>query len=128
MQSIKNIVGKEFNTAKGVITVTEFNEFNATLFNKKVLSHKMRRIQGKKHKIGTYEINKISLSCFDYKIFVIDDGIHTLAYYHEDFRKQILTDYQKEGEIQEILIKKKRFSQMITNKDRCVQINSPQVG
>ena len=127
MQSIKNIVGKEFNTAKGVITFTEFNEFNAT-FNKKVLRHKMRRIQGKKHKIGTYEINKISLSCFDDKIFVIDDGIHTLAYYHEDFRKQILTDYQKEGEIQEILIKKKRFSQMITNKDRCVQINSPQVG
>ena len=70
-----------------MITVTEFNEFNATLFNKKVLSHKMRRIQGKKHKIGTYEINKISLSCFDDKIFVIDDGIHTLAYYHEDFRK-----------------------------------------
>ena len=48
MQSIKNIVGKEFNTSKGVITVTEFNEFNATLFNKKVLRHKMRRIQGKK--------------------------------------------------------------------------------
>ena len=44
----KNIVGKEFNTAKGEITRTEFNEFNATLFNKKVLRHKMRRIQGKK--------------------------------------------------------------------------------
>ena len=29
-------------------TVTEFNEFKATLFNKKVLRHKMRRIQGKK--------------------------------------------------------------------------------
>ena len=25
----------------------------------------MKRIQGKKHKIGTYEIYKISLSCFD---------------------------------------------------------------
>ena len=83
----KNIVGKEFNTAKGEITLTEFNEFNATLFNKKVLRHKMRRIQGKKHKIRTYKINKISFSCFDDKIFVIDDGIHTLAYYHEDFTK-----------------------------------------
>ena len=60
MQSIKNIDGEEFNTAKGVITVTEFNEFNATLFNKKVLRHKMRKIQGKKHKIGICEINKIS--------------------------------------------------------------------
>ena len=49
-----------------------------TLFNKKVLWHQMRRIQGKKHKLGTHEINKISLSCFDDKIFVLDDGIHTL--------------------------------------------------
>ena len=48
MQSIKNIDGEEFNTAKGMNTVTEFNEFKATLFNKKVLRHKMRRIQGKK--------------------------------------------------------------------------------
>ena len=27
----------------------------------------MKIIQAKKHKIGTYEINKISLSCFDDK-------------------------------------------------------------
>ena len=47
----------------------------------------MRRIQGKKHKMGTYEINKISLSVFDDKIFVLDDGIHTLAYFHKDLKK-----------------------------------------
>ena len=46
----------------------------------------MRRIQGKKHKMGTYEINKISLSVFDDKIFVLDDGIHTLAYFHKDLK------------------------------------------
>ena len=40
------------------------------------------RIQSKKHKIGTYEIKKISLSCFDDKILVSDDGIHTIAYFH----------------------------------------------
>ena len=44
----------------------------------------MRRIQGKKHKMRTYEINKISLSIFDDKRFVVDDGIHTLAYFHKD--------------------------------------------
>ena len=44
----------------------------------------MRRIQAKKHKIGTYEIDKISLSCFDDKRFVLDDEIHTLAYFHVD--------------------------------------------
>ena len=41
----------------------------------------MKRIQAKKHKIGTYEIDKISLSCFDDKRYVLDDGIHTLAYF-----------------------------------------------
>ena len=45
--------GKESNTAKGVNIATEFNEFKDTLLNKKVLRHKMRRIQSKKHKLGT---------------------------------------------------------------------------
>ena len=39
----------------------------------------MKRIQAKKHKKGTYQINKISLSCFDDKRQVLDDGIHTLT-------------------------------------------------
>ena len=43
----------------------------------------MKRIQSKKHKIGTYEINKIQLSCFDDKRFVLNDGIYTLAYFHK---------------------------------------------
>ena len=51
MYSRKNIDGKESNRAKGVNIATEFNEFKDTLFNKKVLRHKMRNIQGKKHKI-----------------------------------------------------------------------------
>ena len=53
---------------------------------KKNIRHKMKRIQAKKHKIGTYEIDKISLSCFDDKRSVLDDGAHThtLAYFHKD--------------------------------------------
>ena len=47
----------------------------------------MRRIQGKKSKMGTYEINKISLSVFDDKRFVLDECIHTLAYFHKDLKK-----------------------------------------
>ena len=47
----------------------------------------MKRIQAKKHKIGTYEIDKISLSCFDDKRFVLDDGVHTLDYFHKDSSK-----------------------------------------
>ena len=47
----------------------------------------MRRIQSKKHKLGTYEINKILLSCFDDKRFVLNDGIHRLAYFLKDLKK-----------------------------------------
>ena len=35
MYSMRNIDGKEFNTAKGVNIATEFSEFKDTLFNKK---------------------------------------------------------------------------------------------
>ena len=47
----------------------------------------MSRIQAKNHKLETYEINKVSLSCFDDKRFVLNDGIHTLAYFHKDLKK-----------------------------------------
>ena len=50
----------------------------------------MKRIQSKKHKIGTYEVHKISLSCFDDKKFVFDDGIHKIASFHKKLKKQIL--------------------------------------
>ena len=44
----------------------------------------MKRIQSKKHQLGTYEIEKISLSCFDEKRYLLDDEIHTLAYFKKD--------------------------------------------
>ena len=43
----------------------------------------MKRIQTKKHKIGIHEIDKISLSSFDDKIFILDYEVHTLAYFHK---------------------------------------------
>ena len=39
----------------------------------------MKRIKSKEHKSETYEIDKISLSCFDNKRYVLDNGIYTLA-------------------------------------------------
>ena len=44
----------------------------------------MKKIQSKKHKLGTYDIDKISLSCFHNKRYVLDDGIHTLSYFHKN--------------------------------------------
>ena len=81
MYSMKYIDGKETNTAKRVNIATEFNEFKDTLFNQKILRHKVRTIQTKKHKTGTYEINKTSLSCFDDKRSVSKNGIPTPAYF-----------------------------------------------
>ena len=45
------------------------------------------KIQSKKLKTGTYEIIKISLSCFDNKRFVSDDETDTLAHFYKDLRK-----------------------------------------
>ena len=86
MYSMKNIDGKVSNTAKGVNIVTDFNELKDNLFNKKIIRHKMRKIQDKKHKMGTQEINKITLSVFDEKKLVLNDGIYTLAYFDKDLK------------------------------------------
>ena len=66
--------------------VLQLNLINLKMFYliKKNIRHKMKRIQSKKHKLGTYEIDKISLSYFDDKRYVLDDEIRTLAYFHKD--------------------------------------------
>ena len=56
--------------------------FKLSLMNIKMfclIRHKMKRIQSKKHKIGTYDVNKI-LSCFDDKRYLVNDGITSWAY------------------------------------------------
>ena len=62
--------GEEVNTAKGVNILTEFSEYKNVLFSKKLLRHKMKRIQSKLHKIGIYDVYKITLSCFDDKRYI----------------------------------------------------------
>ena len=57
MYSIKNIDGKECNTTKRVSIATDFDKFKDVLFNEKIIRHKMKRIQSKKHKLRTYEID-----------------------------------------------------------------------
>ena len=62
---------------KNAVTTISHNEYKDVLLNNKYLRHLMDRIQSKTL-IGTYEINKISLSCFDYKMFILnnaDDGL-----------------------------------------------------
>ena len=49
MYSIKKIDGSESSNAKGANIATEFNEFKNVLFNKKIITHKMKRVNAKKH-------------------------------------------------------------------------------
>ena len=48
MYSIKKINDSESSTTKVVNIATEFNAFKDVLFNKKVIRHKMKRMQAKK--------------------------------------------------------------------------------
>ena len=54
------------------------------MFNTKI----MKRIQVILHRIGNYDVSKISLSCFDHKRYILDDGINSLAYFHKDIGNQ----------------------------------------
>ena len=64
---------------KNVVSTISHNEYKDVLLNDKYLRHLMNRIQSKDHRIGTYEINKISLSCFDDKIYMQNKGCDGLA-------------------------------------------------
>ena len=61
---------------KNVATTISHDEYRD---NEKCLRHSMNRIKSKDHKIGTYEINKISFFCFDYQIYIQKNGWDRLA-------------------------------------------------
>ena len=73
----------EHEKAKGVnrniVPTISHKEYKDILLKRKYSRHSMNKIQSKDHKIGTYEINKISLSCFDDKIYIQNDGCDGLV-------------------------------------------------
>ena len=85
----------EVNAEKGVNISIGFNEYEDFLLNEKIIRHKMKRIQNKKHKICTYDVNKISLSCFDDERYILNDGITALAYFHKNLKDLKLKRYKK---------------------------------
>ena len=64
---------------KNVVVTTRPNEYKDVLLNNKCIKHSMNRIQSKDHRTRTYEINKISLSCFDDEIYIQVNGYDGLA-------------------------------------------------
>ena len=55
---------------KNVVATISHNEYKDHLLNNKRIRHSKNRNRSKDHRIGTYEINKISLPCFDDKIYI----------------------------------------------------------
>ena len=68
----KNIIKKD---------ITHEN-YKQTLFENKQIHHKMKTIRSQNHQLGSYEINKVSLSCFDDKRYILEDGVKSYAYGH----------------------------------------------
>ena len=45
-------------------------DYKRTLLNEEQMHHKMKTIRSQRHQLGSYEINKVSLSCFDDKLSI----------------------------------------------------------
>ena len=78
---------KSGRTAKGIKkNVIKNNikheDYKNTLINNQQMHHKMKTIRSQRHQLGSYEINKVSLSCFDDKRYIHDNGTNSYAYGH----------------------------------------------
>ena len=58
------------------------------LFEKKQFWHGMNILRSGDHKIYSMRLNKVSLSPFDKKRWIAEDGVNTLAYGHKDIMNQ----------------------------------------
>ena len=72
----KNAKGMNRNVVAAIIP----NEYKDVFLNNECIRHSMNRIQSKDHRIGTYEINKISLFCYDDKIYIKNNEYHRLTF------------------------------------------------
>ena len=74
-------------TAKGIkkniITKNiKHEDYKEVLFNNKQMHHTMKTIRSNNHQLGSFELNKLSLSCFDDNRFIHESGITSYAYGH----------------------------------------------
>ena len=61
-------------------------DYKNTLINNEQMHHKIKTIRSQRHQLGSYEINKVSLSCFDDKHYIRDNGTSTNAYGHHKIK------------------------------------------
>ena len=75
----KTAKGIKKNIIKNNIKHTDYKK---VLFKNKQIQHTMKTIRSSKHQLGSYELNKVSLSCFDDKRYILKKGKQSLAYGH----------------------------------------------
>ena len=68
----KTVEGIKKNVIKNNI---KHEDYKNMLLNNEQLHHKMKTIRSRKQQLGSYEINKVSLSCFNDKRYICDNGI-----------------------------------------------------
>ena len=86
-----NQVGK---TAKGIKKIVirkniTHENYKNVLFNNEQMHHTMKTIRSNNHQLGSYKLNKVSLSCFDDKRYILEDGINSFAYGHNKIQNII---------------------------------------
>ena len=57
-------------------------DYKNVLLENKQIHHTMKTIRSINHQLGSYELNKVSLSCFDDKRYIANNGIKSFAYGH----------------------------------------------
>ena len=79
----KTAKGIKKNIIKNNIT---HENYKGVLFNNKQIHHTMKTIRSDKHQIGSYKINKVSLSCFVDKRYIHDNSLTSYAYGNKNIK------------------------------------------
>ena len=100
MYSYIKDIEKGGKTAKGIKkniikNNIKHEDYKNTLMNNEQMYHKMKTIRSQRHQLGSYEINKVLLSCFNDKRYIHDNGMSSCAYGHYKINKLMNNTFSK---------------------------------
>lgn len=97
--------GKEKKRAKGIKKSTvdrhiTFQQYYDSVWNYARHKHSMNFIRSYLHEIYTVHVKKVSLTPYDNKRYILDDGINTLAYGNATIKElnENMKDFNNESE------------------------------
>ena len=87
MYSVNLDDGKEEKKAKGVVKCVIKKDLKHEMYDKILktsgkMYSRMKVLRSQKHRMYTMEMNKVSLSAYDDKRYILNDGINSYAYGH----------------------------------------------